>query len=163
LRFLPLSDGTIWAYDAVDEETGTNGLIVTRANKLAGARFTLTSGNRTRTLEVRADGIAYVDSEAYVLKASLAVGSEWPGERGSIVRVSAVDKLAEVPAGTFAGCVETVEELAAPSPAVGRRVTTLFCPDVGIVLLRVEVWDGGKRAAERMVLRSFGKPVTIAK
>jgi hypothetical protein len=68
-----------------------------------------------------------------------------------------------VPAGTFTGCLETLEELHGSGPALLRRVTTLFCPDVGIASLYVEAWDEGKHAAERAVLRSFGQPVTITK
>lgn len=163
-RFLPLVDGRIWAYDEEDEETKAGGAFVTRARKLVGARFSLTTGARARTVEMRPDGIA-TESGVYLLKAPLTAGAEWPGERGSIVRIGALDKTIQVPAGTFAGCVETIEELASPTAGEPplRRITTEFCPDVGIASLRVEVWEQGKRSGERAVLRSFGEPVTIVK
>lgn len=163
-RYLPLADGRIWAYDEEDEETKTGGVFVTRARKLTGARFSLTTGDRARIVEMRADGVA-MESGIYVLKVPLAVGAQWPGERGSIVRVAALDRVVQVPAGTFAGCVETIEDLASPTGGENplRRITTQFCPDVGIATLRVEVWEQGKHAGERAVLRSFGEPVTIVK
>jgi hypothetical protein len=163
-RFLPLVDGRIWAYDEQDEETKAGGVFVTRARKLTGARFSLTTGERTRVVEMRADGIAS-ESGAYLLKSPLVAGAQWTGERGSVVRVSGVDQAVNVAAGSFAGCVETVEELASPTGGDHplRRITTQFCPDVGIALLRVEVWEQGHHAGERAVLRSFGEPVTLVK
>jgi hypothetical protein len=163
-RFLPMADGRIWAYDEEDEETKTGGVFVTRARKLTGARFSLATGARTRIVDVRADGIAY-ETGVYVLKAPLAVGTQWAGDHGSVVRIGAVDKVVEVPAGKFIGCVETVEELASPNAGETplRRITTQFCPDVGIASLRVEVWEQGRHAGERAMLRSFGEPVTLVK
>jgi hypothetical protein len=111
---------------------------------------------------MRGDGIAYADSDAYLLKAPLAAGAHWLGEKGAQVRVNAMDKAVQVPAGQFAGCVETVEEVANGGAPL-RRVTTLFCPDVGIVSLRAEAWEQDKHVAERAVLRSFGEPVSIVK
>lgn len=163
LRFLPVAEGKIWAYDAEDEESGGKGVFVTRVRRLEGSRFSLITGERTRVLEARADGIAYAGSEAYLLKAPLTLGAEWRGENGSVVRVSGVDKVVEVPAGTFTGCVETVEPPSSAASPPARQVTTSFCPDVGIASLRVEAWDQGRHVAERAVLRSFGDPVTIVK
>jgi len=163
LRFLPVAEGKIWAYDAEDEESGGKGVFVTRARHLVGSRFALTTGERTRVLEARADGIAYAESEGYLLKAPLSPGAEWRGENGSVVRVSAVDKVVQVPAGTFTGCIETVEQPPSAQSPPARQVTTAFCPDVGIASLRVEAWDQGRHVGERAVLRSFGDPVTLVK
>ena len=49
------------------------------------------------------------------------------------VRVTAVDRIAEVPAGKFIGCIDTVEEARAATNEPVRRITTTYCPDVGIV------------------------------
>jgi len=161
-RYLPLIDGTIWAYDAEDDETGNRGMFVTKARRLPGPRFSLTSGQTAHTLEVRGDGIAHAETNAYVLKAPLSAGAEWPGERGSVVRVGALDRVVEVPAGKFVGCVDTIEELrGAPGKDPLRRVTATYCPEVGIVLLHAEAWQNGRHAGERATLRSFGKPVQI--
>jgi hypothetical protein len=160
LRYLPLVDGTQWAYDAEDDDTGEKGMFVTRARRLPGPRFSMTSTQGAHTLEVRDDGIARVESNAYLLKAPLAAGAEWPGEGGAVVRIGALDRVVDVPAGKFVGCIETVEEArtrAGQNPS--RRVTTTFCPDVGIALLHAELWRGGQHAGEHATLRSFGRPV----
>jgi len=160
-RLLPLADGTIWAYDAEDE-TGNKGLFVTRARRLAGPRFSLLSGQRSHTLEVRPDGIARVETNTYLLRAPLSEQATWPGEGGAVVRIQALDRTVDVPAGKFVGCVETVEELrhtAGEDPV--RRITTTYCPDVGIAILYAEAWDHGRHVGERAVLRSFGKPVSL--
>jgi hypothetical protein len=160
LRYFPLVDGTQWAYDAEDDDTGEKGMFVTRARRLPGPKFSMLSTQGAHTLEVKDDGIARVETNAYLLKAPFATGAEWPGEGGATVRVGALDREVEVPAGKFVGCLETIEEVrlrAGGDPS--RRVTTTFCPDVGIALLHAEVWRGGKHAGEHATLRSFGRPV----
>jgi hypothetical protein len=160
-RFFPLIDGTQWAYDAEDDETGNKGMFVTRARAVAGARFSLLTGQRSRVVEVRPEGITRVETGTYLLRAPLTPGVEWPGDAGATVRVGDVDRMADVPAGKFAGCLETVEELRSTTPEPQRRVTTVYCPGVGIVSLHAEAWESGRHVGERAVLRSFGKPVSL--
>jgi hypothetical protein len=160
-RFFPLIDGTQWAYDAEEDDTGNKGIFVTRAKAMAGPRFSLVTGQRSRLVEVRAEGIARVDTGSYLLRAPLQLGAEWPGDAGAIVRVGAVDRLVDVPAGKFVGCLDTVEEQRGSGGQPVRRVTTTYCPDVGIVSLHAEAWEEGRHVGERAVLRSFGKPVSI--
>jgi hypothetical protein len=158
-RFLPLRDGVQWAYDVSDDE-GNRGMFVTRARRLTGARFSLVSSDSAHTLELRADGIVREETRTYVLKAPLAVGRSWPGTSGAVVTVSAVDRAADVLAGRFVGCVETVEQTGTGDrPA--RRVTTTYCPDVGIAQVVAEAWQGARHQRERAVLRSFGDPVDL--
>jgi len=162
LRYLPLIDGNQWAYDAEDDDTGEKGMFVTRARRLPGPKFALLSSQGSHTVEVRTDGITRPDSDAYLLKAPLAEGAEWPGEAGAVVRVASLDRIVNVPAGQFVGCIETVEEVrtrAGGDPS--RRVTTTYCPDVGVALLHAEVWRGGRHSGEHATLRSFGKPVAF--
>jgi hypothetical protein len=61
---------------------------------------------------------------------------ELPGGREQFV-VTAVDAVAGVPAGTFAGCVELVE-----NPGGGDQDIILYAPNVGLV---EERWDGGHK------------------
>ena len=160
-RFFPLVDGTQWAYDAEEDGTGNKGIFVTRARGLSGARFSLVTGQRSRVVEVRAEGIARSETGTFLLRAPLAAGAEWPGESGAVVRISAVDRIVDVPAGKFVGCLDTVEEQRDAGGQPMRRVTTTYCPDVGIVSLHAEAWEGGRHVGERAVLRSFGKPVSL--
>jgi len=160
LRYLPLVDGTQWAYDAEDDDTGDKGMFVTRARRLPGPKFSMTSMQGAHTLEVRDDGITRVETSAYLLKAPFKAGAEWPGEGGATVHIGSIDKIVDVPAGKFVGCIETVEEIRVRADGdPSRRVTTTFCPDVGIALLHAEVWRAGKHSGEHATLRSFGKPV----
>jgi hypothetical protein len=134
-----------------------------RARRVAGPKFSLMSSQGSHTLEVRADGIARAESNTYVLKVPLQSGAEWPGEGGSTVRIGSLDRAVEVPAGKFVGCIETIEEVRTVSgkdPV--RRVTTTYCPDVGVAVLRAEAWRAGKHSGERATLRSFGKPVQFS-
>jgi hypothetical protein len=161
-RFLPLVDGNIWAFDAEDDENGGKGMFVTRVRRLPGPRFSLMSSQGSHVLEVRADGIVREDSKAYVLRAPLSAGAAWPGENGATVHVSALDRIVEIPAGKFVGCVETIEEITPkPGKSPPRRVTTTYCPDVGIALIHAEAWEGGAHLGERATLRSFGKPAEL--
>jgi hypothetical protein len=160
-RFFPLVDGTQWAYDAEEDGTGNKGVFVTRAKAMAGPRFSLVTGQRSRIVEVRADGITRADTGTYLLRAPLALGAEWPGEGGTVVRVAAVDRIVDVTAGKFVGCLDTVEEQRSAGREPARRITTTYCPDVGIVSLHAEAWENGRRAGERAVLRSFGKPISL--
>jgi hypothetical protein len=155
-------DGNQWAFDAEDDEPGGKGMFVTRVRRLPGPRFSLLSSQGSHVLVVRADGIVREESNAYLLRAPLSQGAAWPGENGATVRISAVDRTVEVPAGKFVGCVETVEEIAGkPGGTPLRRVTTTFCPDVGITLLHAEAWEHGAHTGEHATLRSFGKPVEL--
>ena len=160
LRYLPLVDGNQWAYDAEDDETGEKGMFITRARRLPGPQFSLLSSQGSHGVEVRGDGIVRFETNAYLLKAPLAQGAEWPGEGGAVVHVESLDRMVDVPAGKFVGCVETIEEVPTkPGQPPARRVTTTYCPDVGVALLHAEVWKAGKHSGEHAVLRSFGKPV----
>jgi len=159
-RFLPLNDGWQWAYD-VEDEGGNRGMFVTRARRLTGARFSLgPSPASAHVVEARADGIWREESETYVLKAPLAAGSTWLGGRGATIKVGAVDRVVETPAGKFVGCLTTIEEAGA-SDHPERRVTTTYCPDVGVTEVIAEAWMGTRHQRERAVLRSFGKPVDL--
>jgi hypothetical protein len=61
------------------------------------------------------------------------------------VEVTSVTTTVQVPAGRFTGCVQTVEQ----STTAQRKVTTVFCPDIGITLLEVEGSIGDDYARER--------------
>ena len=86
-RFLPLVDGNQWAFDAEDDESSGKGMFVTRVRRLPGPRFSLMSSQGSHVLEVRADGIVREESKAYVLRAPLTAGAQWPGENDATVRV----------------------------------------------------------------------------
>jgi hypothetical protein len=161
-RYLPLVDGNLFAYDAEDDVTGEGGIFVTRVRRLPGPRFSLMSSQGSHVVEVRADGIVQTEKNVYLLKAPLAPGAEWQGEGRSTVRVESIDRIVDVPAGKFVGCVETIEETRSAAKELRRRVTSTYCPDVGVALLHVEAWEGGRHVGEKATLRSFGRPVQLS-
>lgn len=158
-RYLPLNDGWQWAYD-VEDESGNRGMFVTRARRLSAARFSLGGAGSAHVVEARGDGIVREESGVYVLKAPLIAGSEWPGSQGAAVKVTALDRVVDAPAGRFVGCVTTVEQ-AGSGDTPERRITTTYCPDVGVTELIAEAWQGARHQREHAVLRSFGKPVDL--
>lgn len=160
-RFFPLVDGDQWAYEAADDESGTKGVFVTRAHAMGGARFSLQTGQRSRVVEVRPEGITRAETGTYLLRVPLTAGAVWPGDGGAQIRIANADRIVDVPAGKFIGCIDTIEELRAASGEPLRRISTTYCPEVGIAELHAEAWENGRHAGERAVLRSFGKPVSI--
>lgn len=168
-RLFPFKDGYVYSYvlsgdpgDASDlgaiggdpsAGSDTSSALIARAVRTGPASFELRWGSVTRRFELRPDGVVSSPSGAYLLKAPLAVGASWRGERGKM-RVTSVDTSVTAPAGRFSGCVETVEERGGDSPI---RVATAYCPDVGIVAF--EAARG--MVLERAELKSFAPPVDI--
>jgi hypothetical protein len=89
-----------------------------------------------------------------VLKAPLEVGTSWPGEHGGTTKIAAIDASATVPAGSYSGCVKTVEEGGRPP---NSRYATTYCPGIGMVLLEVSA-PGAEAKAE---LKSYGFPQKV--
>jgi hypothetical protein len=151
---LPLRDGHTYRYRLETDEGSEPWLA--RVSREGATTGSIHFPNGTKRFEYQADGIRLHREPApvYVLRVPIAVGSSWPGVDGSRVTIVAVDTVAETPAGRFAGCVTTVEQRSGDRPI---RITTSFCPEVGIVEL--EAVSGA--AVERAVLESFGPPVEI--
>lgn len=148
----PLVDGNIYAYDTKDgDETG---MLVAKVKRTDATHGELQLSNKTNRFVYAADGVTY-DTGTYILKGPLEVGTSWEGEHGGLVKIDAVDRAVTVPAGSYSGCVRTVEEGAALPP--GKRYETTYCPGVGMVLLAVRA-PVGQATAE---LKSYGKPVVI--
>lgn len=154
---MPLKDDTVYAYRTVAEDTGEHGVLMLQVRRRAGDLVELSVGGKVQRLEILTSAIRNLDG-GFLLKAPLTLGASWPGTGGQ-VRVTAVDKSMKVPAGSFVGCIETVEEHTLPRGS--KRVTTDFCPDVGIVQLEVQAQVGSQYAVERAVLRSFGKRIDL--
>ena len=72
--------------------------------------------------------------------------------------MTSVNQNVEVPAGRFAGCIQTVEE--AKLAAATRTTTTVFCPGVGITTLQIEGEQEGTSVLQRLNLKSFGPRFT---
>lgn len=151
-RYLPLKDGMVFSYDTLAEGSGERGILVLRVRRPRPDRAELIGG-RTERLDFAPNAITYATGGT-LLQQPLTVGSTWKGRSGT-VRLVNVDRRVEVPAGTFTGCLETLEE------APELKVTTVFCPEVGIVSIEAEgaVQEDYQREVAR--LRYFGPAVDL--
>lgn len=156
-RYLPLEDGTVFSYDTHSEHNNARGTLIVQISRPRTGRVDLRMGSRIERLEFVPDGVAYVDG-GYLLKAPLAKGSSWRSRTGT-VRVEGTDETANVPAGTFPGCLRTVEE--ARDGTSARTVTQVYCPHVGLVSVDVEGMTSEGPDRETAVLRSFGPRVDV--
>jgi hypothetical protein len=152
-RYLPLEDGTVYSYETSTLPAGEQGLLVLEVRRPRPDMAELVVAGRVRRVTVSADAVAHA-SGGFLLREPLVVGANWHGDFGH-VRVTRVDASVTVRAGTFGGCIETVEELATRESE--KRTTTTFCPGVGIALRETEVEQGGEHQSERIALASFGK------
>lgn len=152
-RYFPLVNGYIYSY-ATMTETGEPGVLTLTAQRSSPMFGELRVASRLRRFAYTPEGVVNADIGAFLLKAPLAPGNSWRGEHGGLTRVDAADLVVAVPAGTFRGCVRTVEERRGDVPI---RYTTVFCPDIGVVAL--EVVSG--MSLERAELKSYAPPVQI--
>jgi hypothetical protein len=155
-RYLPLVHDTVFAYETSSEATGETGVLMMSIARPRPDLAEVKIGSRVQRLDLSKEGIRHATG-GYLLKAPLAVGSRYKGQFGE-VRITTLDRAVEVPAGKFKGCLETVEETQVPA---AKRATTVFCPDVGIVILVAEGTSDGEYTVERAQLRSHGPRIDI--
>jgi hypothetical protein len=151
-RWLPLSDGTVFAYDTLSEPSGEKGMLVLEVKRSRTGMVELSVAGRAQRVEVDATGIRHVTG-GWLLKQPPTLGAQWKGDYGS-VQVTAIDRQVSVPAGNYTGCLETVESLSGAD--FSKRTTTVYCSGVGIVTRKTEVESDEGNGAESMKLRSFG-------
>ena len=154
-RYLPLTANTVFAFITEVENTGEKGVLMMSIDRPRPEHAVLMVGGKAQRLEIVPEGVRLATG-GWLLKAPLSEGATFRGQFANVV-VKSTNKSVEVPAGRFTGCIETVEE----GVAVKKRVTTVFCPDVGIVLLDAEGAIGDDFGRERALLRSHGPRVDI--
>jgi hypothetical protein len=132
-RLFPMGQNYSWAHDH-DPGGGlprqTSVLRVTAFTGSTARLESLANGN-ARTYELREDGIFWVESAVYLLRAPIAVGAEWPSVNGRTARVTDIDVSVDVPTGHFDHCVEVREE----GGSSGLTTRTIYGPDVGPALI----------------------------
>ena len=149
--YFPLEEGRIYAY--ATSENGETGMLVAKVHRTDATHGELRLSNATKRFVLTPEGVAY-DGGAFILKSPLDVGAKWPGEHGGTAKVVATDASPKVIAGSYSGCIQTVEEGGRPE---GSKYVTTYCPGVGMVLLEVHA-AGAEAKAE---LKSYGAPVKI--
>jgi hypothetical protein len=157
-RYLPLEDGTVFSYETSTEPPTEPGLLILEVRRPRPNVAELVVAGRGRRLNVTESAVGHA-AGGFLLREPLDVGSSWHGDFGR-VRVTRVDFAVTVRAGTFAGCVETIEEVTTREGE--KRTTTAFCPGVGIAMRETEAEQGGQRQSERIALKSYGKKFDAA-
>jgi len=163
LRFYPLDQGMQWTY-VVREVGASEGILsVTKVVAFDGTTAVLTQGTQTLSMRVAKDGIVREPSHAYLLKWPIVLGDKWAGKDGAQVEVTKVDEKIVTEAGAFEGCMQTTEKFGGDE---ARVVKTLFCPEVGPVVLEVRsliVVPGEVPPALIGRLQAFGPAMDIGK
>lgn len=149
--FFPLEEGKIYSYTTT--ASGETGMLVAKVHRTDATHGELRMSNSTKRFIVTPESVAYEDGRV-LLKTPLDVGAAWPGEHGGTTKITSTDATAKVPAGAYAGCIQTVEEGGRPP---GSRYTTTYCPGIGMVLLEVAA-AGDEAKAE---LKSYASPVVL--
>lgn len=150
-RFFPLVEGKLYHY--VTRENGETGMLVARVHRTDATHGELRLSNATKRFVYGPSGVSY-DGGATILKAPVEPGTTWPGEHGGTTKIAATEANVTVAAGTYSGCVQTVEE---GGRIPGARYATTYCPGVGMVLLEVSAVGAEARAE----LKKYGDPEKI--
>jgi hypothetical protein len=151
-RLYPLRAGSVWTYD-VDTGQGIPTLAITRVTKSEGSRAEVSSGADPIVYERRPEGLFRADRGVFVLKLPVRKGTRWETNQGATAEILDTAKSASTPAGEFHGCVEVLEA----GGSAGKRVRTVFCPDVGPVEVEssVQMQLSGQAARVFAQLRGY--------
>lgn len=154
-QFLPFEANTVSAFETSSEDSPEKGVLMMQISRPRPDAVELDVGGKIQRLTIVPEG-AQVATGGWLLKTPLEEGARFKGQFGE-VKIVSISRSIQVPAGKFDGCIETVEE----SQVAERRVTTVFCPKVGIVSLEAEGKLGKDYGRERALLRSHGPKVDI--
>ena len=122
--------------------------------QFADLRFTLRAAEFSGLEQIGADMVDPAWRDMVGQELPVAAVCEIRDRAATILRQAGYLAAVQVPAGSYASCLETVEEGGRPP---GSRYETTYCPGVGMVLLVVKA--GGSVA--RAELKSYGLPVKI--
>jgi hypothetical protein len=154
--YYPLDEGWKWAYDLEKDGEKILGIYAVIERTADGA--TILAGTERLTYATKPDGIAQMDANGvgdYVLKNPLTKDATWPVSGGGTARVVSTTEEVTVDAGHFYDCA-VVEVTRADPPRLAR---TTFAPDVGPIVIEVQVQENGKYVVTtRARLRSTTKP-----
>jgi len=154
--FYPLMPGWKWAYDV--EKDGVDILATYVVTERVGDTAVVQAGDERLTYAVTPEGIAQKEAGLlgdYIIKNPLQVGAEW-AVSGGRAHVTSVDADFKMDSGEhYLGCV--VVEVTRTDPV--RVARTTFAPDLGPVLLEMQVQDGQKfTTVTRARLRAVTRP-----
>lgn len=132
--FLPLKDRTVSSFE-VTTDLGDQGILVLEIFRPRPELAELKIAGRVQRLAVEDNRISHTTG-GILLETPLKEGHSFQGSFGTVV-IQKTDQLVEVPAGTYAGCLTTVEESTAPP----KRATSTYCPGIGLVKMTVQSFE----------------------
>ena len=156
-RYVPFENNTVFSYETYVEDTNEHGILVFEISRPRPELAELSVAGQVRRRYYFEPGGVKSAQGGYLLKAPLSLNAEWQGDDGK-VKVTSVNQELSVPAGKFAGCLQTVE--AAKLGTATRTTTIVFCPGVGITTLQIEGEQEGTSVLQRLSLKSFGPRFT---
>lgn len=156
-RYFPLIDKHLYTYELSRDDTAVKDMLMLRVRRHDATTAALHVNEVVRSLVITPTEIRR-ESGGVILRAPLQVGATWPGDNGGQTKLVQTDVAIEVPAGKYQGCLRTVEEV---GEGTYGRVTTTFCPLVGIVEMLTEERSTRGEVTQRTALRSFGPPVDL--
>ncbi|QQR91139.1 MAG: hypothetical protein IPJ88_05240 [Myxococcales bacterium] len=126
----PMKQGYVWSYD-VDTGEGLNTLAISRVLSVRAGRVEMsTGGSEAMVYQTGRDGISRGDDDTWVLKAPIKKDARWKSPVGQAIVLSTDEKVS-TKAGEFKDCVRIQEQ----SEDASRQVDTVYCPEVGPVLI----------------------------
>jgi D-alanyl-D-alanine carboxypeptidase len=154
--YYPLAPGWKWAYDV--EKDGVNILATYVVLEHSGDTTFVQAGDERLAYAVTANGVAQKEGDRvgdYVIKGPVQVGAEWPVEGGR-ARIASVTSDFKLDSGEhYLGCV--IVEVTRTDPV--RITRTTFAPDLGPVMLEMQVQEGQKFVTvTRARLRAVTRP-----
>ena len=149
-RLFPMAPGNVWSYD-VDTGDALPTLAISRVQFQQGPRFEVITGSKSSFYEYRQDGIYKPLAKGWLLRSPIRRGERWPAGNGRTADIVADNTSVDTPAGRFSHCVRVLET----EQDAGRRIETVYCPDVGPVLIRSSLVLTAETASVTATLRGY--------
>lgn len=130
-QMLPLKDRTVSNF-RMTTDLGDEGILVLEIFRPRPELAELKIAGRVQRLAVEDNRISQT-SGGILLETPLKKGHTFIGSFGTVT-IAETNQLVEVKAGTYAGCLTTVEESTSPP----KRSKSTYCPGIGLVVMEVE-------------------------
>lgn len=133
---LPLEDQMVSNFH-MTTDLGDDGILVLEIYRPRPEIAELKIAGRTQRLVVDERRISHA-AGGILLETPLEKGHKFTGSFGDVT-ITTTNELVTVPAGTYSGCLTTVEESTSPP----KRSTSTYCPGIGLVRMEVESFGEG--------------------
>jgi hypothetical protein len=143
---LPLVDDTVSQFELI-ADGGEGSTFVLEIGRPRAELAELRIAGRVQRLVVERDRVRHATGGS-LLELPLTVGHSFRGSFG-VVTITRVNHAISVPAGAFEGCLTTVEESQQPT----RRVSSVYCPALGLVSLSIEDLSSGGQLLENRLIQ----------